>query len=172
VHSRFIKNPLITVLVTKPLISEVGMSQRPPITNDFYLGYGCPREHDCESCWGRDTTTLSKKVTTTSNIIVCGWCGFIPTPRSCTDIHMTMDILHLFGGASRLKTNLQKSSVLPIRCEDRNLEVIQQQLLCAIADFPCKYLGLPLAFKKLKKSTYNLLLIGWWITYQDGRQIC
>jgi hypothetical protein len=85
---------------------------------------------------------------------------------------MTMDILHLFGGASRLKTNLQKSSVLPIRCEDRNLEVIQQQLLCAIADFPCKYLGLPLAFKKLKKSTYNLLLIGWWINYQDGRQIC
>jgi hypothetical protein len=63
-----------------------------------------------------------------------------------------MDILHLFGIASGLKTNLQKSSVLPIRCEDQNLEVIQQQLPCEIADFPCKYLGLPLALKKLKRA--------------------
>jgi hypothetical protein len=72
-----------------------------------------------------------------------------------------MDILHLFGVASGLKTNLQKSSVLPIKCEDQELKFIQQQLPCAIADFSCKYLGLPLALKKLKKSTYNLLLIEW-----------
>jgi hypothetical protein len=63
-----------------------------------------------------------------------------------------MDILHLFGMASGLKTNLQKSSVLPIRCEDQNLEVIQQQLPCEIADFSCKYLGLPFALKKLKRA--------------------
>jgi hypothetical protein len=71
------------------------------------------------------------------------------------DIAITMNILHLFGVASGLKTNLQKSNVLPIRCEDHNLEVIQQQLPCAVDDFPCKYLGLPLTLKKLKKSTYN-----------------
>jgi hypothetical protein len=69
-----------------------------------------------------------------------------------TDIAITMDILHLFGVASGLKTNLQKSNVLPIRCEDHNLEVIQQQLPCVVADFPCKYLGLPLTLKKLKKE--------------------
>jgi hypothetical protein len=68
------------------------------------------------------------------------------------DIAITMDILRLFGVASGLKTNLQKSNVLLIRCEDHNLEVIQQQLPCAMADFPCKYLGLPLTLKKLKKE--------------------
>jgi hypothetical protein len=68
------------------------------------------------------------------------------------DIAITMDILHLFGVAAGLKTNLQKSNVLPIRCEDHNLEVIQQQLPCVVADFPCKYLGLPLTLKKLKKE--------------------
>jgi hypothetical protein len=68
------------------------------------------------------------------------------------DIGITMDILYFFGVASRLKTNLQKNSVLPIRCEDQDLEVIRQQLSYAIADFPCKYLGLPLALKKLKKE--------------------
>jgi hypothetical protein len=68
------------------------------------------------------------------------------------DIAITMDILRLFGVASGLKTNLQKSKVLPIRCDNHNLEVMQQQLPCALADFPCKYLGLPLALKKLKKE--------------------
>jgi hypothetical protein len=63
-----------------------------------------------------------------------------------------MDILHLFGIASGLKTNLQKSNVLPIRCEEQDLRVVQQQLPCALADFPCKYLGLPLAITKLKKE--------------------
>jgi hypothetical protein len=69
-----------------------------------------------------------------------------------TDIAITMDILRLFGVASELKTNLQKSSLLPIRCEDHNMELIQQQLPCAVANFPCKYLGLPLALKKLKNT--------------------
>jgi hypothetical protein len=68
------------------------------------------------------------------------------------DIAITMDILHLFGVASGLKTNLQKSNVLPIRCEDHNLEVIQQQFPCAVDDFLCKYLGLPLTLKRLKKE--------------------
>jgi hypothetical protein len=47
------------------------------------------------------------------------------------DIALTMDILNLFGAASGLKTNLQKSDVLPIRCEDHDLQVVQQQLPCA-----------------------------------------
>jgi hypothetical protein len=68
------------------------------------------------------------------------------------DIAITMNILHLFGVASGLKTNLQKSNVLPIRCEDHNLEVIQQQFPCAVDDFLCKYLGLPLTLKRLKKE--------------------
>jgi hypothetical protein len=42
--------------------------------------------------------------------------------------------------------------VLPIRCGDHELEVIQHELSCALAEFPCKYLGLPLSLKKLKRE--------------------
>jgi hypothetical protein len=72
--------------------------------------------------------------------------------REEPDIATTMDILQLFGVASGLKTNLQKSNALPIRCEDHDLQIIQQQLPCPLSDFPCKYLGLHLALKKLKKE--------------------
>jgi hypothetical protein len=68
------------------------------------------------------------------------------------DIATTMDILQLFGVALGLKTNLQKSNALPIRCEDHDLQIIQEQLPYPLSDFPCKYLGLPLALKKLKKE--------------------
>jgi hypothetical protein len=63
-----------------------------------------------------------------------------------------MDILNLFGEATGLKTNLQKSNILPIRCEDRDIVSVQTMLPCALADFPCKYLGLPLSLKRLTKA--------------------
>ena len=68
------------------------------------------------------------------------------------DIEVTMDILSLFGEATGLKTNLQKSNVLPIRCEDTDIANVQTLLPCALADFPCKYLGLPLSLKRLTKN--------------------
>jgi hypothetical protein len=68
------------------------------------------------------------------------------------DINLTMGILDLFGEATGLKTNLQKSSVLPIRCGATELATIQNLLPCEIASFPCKYLGLPLSLKKLTKE--------------------
>lgn len=41
---------------------------------------------------------------------------------SAADIDITLDMLELFGNASGIKTNIQKSSVLPIQCkqEDRD----------------------------------------------------
>jgi hypothetical protein len=54
-------------------------------------------------------------------------------------IALTMDIMHLFGTASGLKTNLQKSNVLPIQCKEQDLHVVQQQLPCALADFLLPY---------------------------------
>jgi hypothetical protein len=68
------------------------------------------------------------------------------------DIAITVDILHLFGEVSGLSTNLQKSNVLPIRCGDQELQLVQEHLPCATSDFSCKYLGLPLSLKKLKKE--------------------
>jgi hypothetical protein len=61
-------------------------------------------------------------------------------------------ILQLFGQASGLKTNIQKSSAALIKCSTIDIETIQEHLPCGIEDFPLKYLGMPLSLKKLTKS--------------------
>jgi hypothetical protein len=68
------------------------------------------------------------------------------------DIAIIMDILELFGEASGLQNNVQKSSAYPIQCDDNEGSLMQQLLPCPMADFPCKYLGLPLSLKKLTKD--------------------
>jgi hypothetical protein len=69
-----------------------------------------------------------------------------------TDIDLVMDILHVFGVAMGLKTNIQKSSITPIRCTTEELDLVHQRIPCEILEFPCKYLGLPLLVKKLTKA--------------------
>jgi hypothetical protein len=71
---------------------------------------------------------------------------------SSEDIAITLDMLQLFGNASGLKTNVQKSSVLPIQCHEEDKQIIQTHLPCQLLDFPCKYLGLPLSLQKLTKA--------------------
>jgi hypothetical protein len=72
-------------------------------------------------------------------------------PRE-NEIHTVLGILNLFGKASGLKTNIQKSSVYPIRCGQEELMTLHDWLPCELASFPCKYLGLPLSLKKLSKN--------------------
>jgi hypothetical protein len=69
-----------------------------------------------------------------------------------TDIDLVMDILRVFGAVMGLKTNIQKSSVTPIRCTTEELDLVDQWIPCEILEFPCKYLGLPLSVKKLTKA--------------------
>jgi hypothetical protein len=69
-----------------------------------------------------------------------------------SDINLILEILHLFGQAARLKTNIQKSSVVPIQCDSSELDVIHEQLPCHMEHFPIKYLGLPLSIKKLSRA--------------------
>lgn len=68
------------------------------------------------------------------------------------DINLILQILQLFGDASGLVTNMQKSNVLPIQCENEHLALIQNLLPCELMSFPCKYLGLPLSLIKLTKD--------------------
>jgi hypothetical protein len=68
------------------------------------------------------------------------------------DISLIMDILHIFGEASGLRNNLQKSCVFPIRCSDEERNLVQQLLPCQVSDFPCWYLGLPFSLKKLTRD--------------------
>ena len=56
------------------------------------------------------------------------------------------------GEASGLKTNVQKSTVVPIHCLEEHRDLLQTQLPCQTSDFPCKYLGVPLSPHKLTKA--------------------
>jgi hypothetical protein len=84
------------------------------------------------------------------------------------DISTVLDILHIFGEASGLRTNIQKSNVYPIRCGEQDLTLLQSLLPCEISQFPCKYLGLPLAIKKLTKYQVQPIIdkmanqLPWW----------
>jgi hypothetical protein len=69
-----------------------------------------------------------------------------------SDIDLILDILQLFGEASGLKTNLQKSNAYPIQCSETDIMVLQERLPCEILDFPCKYLSIPLSMHKLTRA--------------------
>jgi hypothetical protein len=57
-----------------------------------------------------------------------------------------------------LQTNVQKSSVLPIRCDDQIIATTKELLPCEFAEFPCKYLGVPLSIKKLTNAQIQSLI--------------
>jgi hypothetical protein len=65
------------------------------------------------------------------------------------DISIAMNILEIFGEASGLRNNVQKSSVFPILCSEEDKNWVQQELPCQLLDFPCRYMGLPLTLKRL-----------------------
>jgi hypothetical protein len=71
---------------------------------------------------------------------------------TAVDISITLDILHLFGEASGLHNNENKSNVYPIQCSDEDIMVVQNLLPCELSTFPCHYLGLPLSIYKLTKD--------------------
>ncbi len=68
------------------------------------------------------------------------------------DVATFANILHRFGTATGLVTNLQKSQVAAIRCGNIDLEEVLQGVPAKRANFPLKYLGLPLALGRLRKT--------------------
>ena len=67
------------------------------------------------------------------------------------ELQVTREILNIFGSASGLHTNLHKSSIIPINCEENSMTTVSNTLPCSISEFPCTYLGLPLSNKRLIK---------------------
>jgi hypothetical protein len=67
-----------------------------------------------------------------------------------------------------LKTNIQKSSVTPIRCSSEELDLVQWWIPCRVLVFACKYLGLPLTVKKLTKAQVQPIVIV--LQTKDGKQ--
>jgi hypothetical protein len=93
--------------------------------------------------WGR-TTRLRISMYADNAVIFIN-----PTRGDVTDF---VDILHRFGTATGLVTNLQKSQVAAIRCDGIELTEVLEGVPAARANFSIKYLGLPLVLGKLRKA--------------------
>jgi hypothetical protein len=63
-------------------------------------------------------------------------------------------LLHLFGEATGLRTNIQKSPVMPIKCAGLNLDKFIAGFLASRTSFPIKYIGIPLTVARLKKVDF------------------
>jgi mannosylglycoprotein endo-beta-mannosidase len=68
------------------------------------------------------------------------------------DVQAFTDILVRFGRATGLVTNMQKSQVAAIRCASIDLDSILDGVPALRAQFPIKYLGLPLLLGRLRKT--------------------
>jgi hypothetical protein len=78
------------------------------------------------------------------------WVLFIrPDERSLLAVKTALNI---FGGASGLLANLEKSVVTPIHCSDQQLDLVLATLECRAEAFLCRYLEVPLSVFKLKRS--------------------
>lgn len=60
----------------------------------------------------------------------------------------------------RLRTNLDKCQVTPIRCSMAELAFGQEIFGCEIAPFPCHYIGVPFSIYKLDHSNEPPLPVG------------
>lgn len=67
-------------------------------------------------------------------------------------------ILQIFGAASGLMTNYNKSAITPIQCSQEQLQVVADELQCNIQLFPIIYLGLPLSTRKPTKAEVQPIL--------------
>lgn len=68
------------------------------------------------------------------------------------DLLTTRTILDIFGGATGLRTNMAKCTVVPICCSDEEIARVGEYLPCQITEFPITYLGIPLSTNKLRKE--------------------
>jgi hypothetical protein len=63
-------------------------------------------------------------------------------------------ILEIFSQVSGLHTNMNKTEIFPIRCENLVLEHVIQNFPGMLKSFPFRYLGLPLHTRKLRLTSY------------------
>lgn len=71
---------------------------------------------------------------------------------------MIKEVFDIFGEASGLHVNLQKSSIIHIRCSEEVLSKVLPAMPCPAGSFPCRYLGIPLAPRNLKKAELQQLI--------------
>jgi hypothetical protein len=74
------------------------------------------------------------------------------------DLRVVGELLSLFGRVTGLVNNVMKSEVYPIACHGRDLGVILADFPCQRKEFPCRYLGLPLHVRRLRRSDTQFIL--------------
>jgi hypothetical protein len=74
------------------------------------------------------------------------------------ELEAVRDILSRFGEVTGLHVNFAKTAVIPISCEGLDVADIVSPLGARIASLPCKFLGLPLSLRKLRKVDFQPLL--------------
>lgn len=77
---------------------------------------------------------------------------------SADDLNCVQQILKLFARASGLITNIDKCVASQIWCIEETTAAIQEVFPCAVALFPCKYLGRPLSLARLRRSDEQTLV--------------
>jgi hypothetical protein len=71
------------------------------------------------------------------------------SPRE-TDLQAIKAILRIFGLASSLFSNLDKSVATPMHCIELDMQRVQEVLACGVAEFPVRYLGISLSVFRLR----------------------
>jgi hypothetical protein len=128
-----------------------------PLPSAFHSGHGCS-ELDGHKSLGRwSVQPLSRKPIQHRISLYADDVALFLQPTAAV-INLTLNILQLSGDASGLKTNLQKSNVLPIQFLEENMALIQNLLPCEILDFPSTYLGLPLSLRKLTREQFQPII--------------
>lgn len=74
------------------------------------------------------------------------------------DMLVVKETLLMFDEASGLFSNLDRSVATPIGCTDLDMSLVKETLSCKVANFPCRYLGIPLSIYKLRKTDEQKLI--------------
>jgi hypothetical protein len=74
------------------------------------------------------------------------------------DLLVLRSTLQIFGLASGLFANLDKSVATPMHCSEDDIARVQHILSCRIEGFPSEYLGIPLSIFRLEKGEEQVLI--------------
>jgi hypothetical protein len=74
------------------------------------------------------------------------------------DLAAIKTILQIFGDATGLYTNLDKCVATLITCSQEEVQLTHNALSCAVGAFPCRYLGVPLSTRRLRRSEEQFLI--------------
>ena len=79
------------------------------------------------------------------------------TPQA-GDLRFVKAALAIFGLASGLFSNMEKSVASPIHCSDLDIARVRDILSCHVKEFLCRYLGVPLPVRKIRRSDEQHLI--------------